>query len=257
MYAHAVFGVAHTLFGWAVNRGTYQIEHSPCYGIKVGDLLSRRKQPRQRVLSDDEVLAFWKATGRLGYPWQQLFRLILVTGTRRSEATGARWTEINERDALWSIPPERFKSNTTHLVALSDTALELLATVPRFNSGDHLFSCNFGKTPAVTLHKVKLRLDALMLRYLRALARLRGNVPATVLKPYQTHDLRRVARSKLAALGIAEHVAEQCLGHGKRNLLQRTYNTYRYVPEVRLAMQAWADELKRIVTVPRRQRGVR
>ena len=253
IYAHAVFVVAHTLFNWAVNRGTYQLEHSPCYGIKVADLVSRTKQPRQRVLSDDEVLAFWKATGRLGYPWKQMFRLLLVTGARRSEASHARWVEINEREALWSIPPERFKSNSTHLVPLSDSALALLATVPRFNSGDYLFTCTYGRTPAAVLHQAKLRLDALMLRYLRALARLRGNDPATVtLAPHQTHDLRRVVRSKMAQLGVAEHLAEQALGHGKRNLLQRTYNQYRYVKEVSVAMQLWADELKRMVTVPRR-----
>ena len=108
-------------------------------------------------------------------------------------------------------------------------------------------------TPAAVLHQAKLRLDALMLRYLRALARLRGNDPATVtLAPHQTHDLRRVVRSKMAQLGVAEHLAEQALGHGKRNLLQRTYNQYRYVKEVSVAMQLWADELKRMVTVPRR-----
>jgi hypothetical protein len=43
-------------------------------------------------------------------------------------------------------------------------------------------------------HQAKQRFDALMLRYLR------GADPAVVvLEPWQTHDLRRVVRTKLAA----------------------------------------------------------
>ena len=128
IYAALVFSHARSLFNWAINRGTYSLEHSPCDRVKVGDLVSRRKQPRQRVLSDDELRCLWKATGRMGYPWQQLFRLICCTGTRKTEAAGARWREFSNLDdpskAAWQIPPERFKSNATHLVPLSADALD-------------------------------------------------------------------------------------------------------------------------------------
>jgi hypothetical protein len=66
------------------------------------------------------------------------------------------------------------------------------------------------------LHQAKVRLDALMERYLRALTRLRGEDPAAVtLTPWQTHDLRRVVRTKMAALEVNDTVAEMCLGHGR------------------------------------------
>ena len=48
-----------------------------------------------------------------------------------------------------------------------------------------------------------------MLRYLKALARLRGDDPAQVeLETWVMHDLRRVVRTKLAALEVNDGVAE-------------------------------------------------
>jgi integrase len=259
IYAQLVFSHARSLFNWAINRGTYALEHSPCDRVKVGDLVSRRKQPRQRVLDDDEIRCLWKATGRMGYPWRQMFRLILLTGTRKTEAAGARWRELSNLDdpakAVWQVPSERFKSNATHLVPLSADALTVVAELPRFRHGDHLFSFSYGEHPATVLHQAKARLDALMPRYLRALARMRGDDPAAVtLTPWQTHDLRRVVRTKLAALEVNDTVAEMCLGHGRRGL-QRVYDQHRYEPQMRRALEAWARELSRIVS-PTRDGGV-
>ena len=126
VYAAACFGQARTLFNWAINRGSYELETSPCDRIKVANLVSRTKQARQRTLSDDEIRVFWKATGRLGYPWQQMFRLLLLTGTRRSEAAGARWSEFDLPNRRWTVPPARFKSNVSHLVPLTGDALASL-----------------------------------------------------------------------------------------------------------------------------------
>jgi integrase len=251
IYAALVFSHARTLFNWAINRGSYGLEHSPCDRVRVGDLVSRRKQPRQRVLSDDELRCLWKATGGMGYPWRQMFRFILLTGTRKTEAAGARWREFDLERKLWSVPAERFKSNATHLVPLSDDALAVIAELPKFKHGDHVFSFSYGERPATVLHQAKARCDALMLRYLRALARLRGEDRAAVtLTPWQTHDLRRVVRTKLAALEVNDTVAEMVLGHGRRGL-QRVYDQHRYEPQMRRALEAWARELSRIVSRPR------
>jgi len=101
------------------------------------------------------------------------------------------------------------------------------------------------------LHQAKARLDVLMLRYVRALARLRGEDPdAVTLTPWQIHDLRRVVRTKLAALEVNDTVAEMCLGHGRRGL-QRVYDQHKYEPQMRRALALWASELDRIVAPER------
>ena len=251
LYAHAAFGCARALFNWAIARGVYGLENvpSPCDRVKVADFMSRRKEPRQRTLDDRELVALWKASGRMGYPWRPLFRLLLLTGTRKTEAAGARWCEFDFERKVWTIPPERFKSNAPHLVSLTgDVLISILAELPRFKHGDHLFSFTFGERPALVLHSAKARLDALMLRYLKALARLRGEEPAAVaLTSWRTHDLRRTVRTRLAGLEVDDAVAEMILGHAHRGL-QRIYDQHSRIEPRRRALELWAAELRRIVT---------
>jgi integrase len=116
--AHNILGHVKTFFNWAIERGIYGIETSPCDRIKPSRLIGP-KHPRQRVLTDIEIAAFWRASGRLGYPIGSLFRMLLLTGQRKSEVAEARWREFDLHNQLWVIPPERFKSDAAHNVPLS------------------------------------------------------------------------------------------------------------------------------------------
>ena len=60
------------------------------------------------------------------------------------------------------MPPERFKSKTTHLVPLTALAIAVIEALPNFGKGDHLFSTTFGEKPVSGFSKSKDRLDALM-----------------------------------------------------------------------------------------------
>lgn len=247
VYAQACFGVARTMFGWFVDRGTYGLETNVCASIRINSLLGEVKKRGKRVLSDDELVVFWKATGRLGYPWQPLFRLLLLTGTRRSEAAEANWNEFAGDKTLWTVPPERFKSDTTHTVPLSEDMQAILSSLPRFRRGNYLFSHSFGETPPQKFANAKEKLDGLMLRYLRAMVRLRGEDPArAVLPTWVIHDLRRTVRTRMSALGVDYIVAELCIGHTLKGL-HATYDQYAYIKEMRAAFELWARELRRIV----------
>jgi integrase len=117
-YAHNIFNHCKSLFTWAINRGVYGLEASPCDRVKPSQLIAVRK-PRQRVLNDDEIRAFWRATEELGYPLGPLFQMLLLTGGRKSEVADARWAEFDFAAKLWTIPAERFKSDTVHVVPLT------------------------------------------------------------------------------------------------------------------------------------------
>ena len=225
--------------------------------------------PRQRTLSDDEVLALWRASGRLGYPAGPIYRLLLLTGCRLNEIADAKWSELHPelrrvlREAArggervdWSavpaahkvltIPASRFKSDAEHAVQLSDAACMALEGLPRFTGCDYIFTAT-GEGPVWLGDKIKKRLDQRMLRTLRALARERGDDPSKVrLEPWVNHDLRRVVRTNLSALRVDDHVAEMVLGHGRRGLA-RVYDQHRYQPEVRDALERWAARLREIV----------
>jgi integrase len=236
--AHVVLGHVRSLFNWAINRGTYGLETSPCDRIKPASLIGP-KEARQRVLSDAELVALWEASKTLGYPFGPLYQLLLLTGARKSEVSDARWREFDLTKKLWTVPPERFKSNASHLVPLSDTVVAIIEALPRFTKGDHLFSTTYGEKPISGFSKGKDRLDKLMTEQL-------GASPP----PWVIHDIRRTVRTRLASLRIPDLVAEMVIGHGRKGL-QRVYDQHTYEAEMREALEIWAARLRDIVTPPR------
>jgi integrase len=73
---------------------------------------------------------------------------------------------------------------------------------------------------------------------------------------WRLHDLRRTVRTRMAGLRVPHAVAELVLGHGKRGLA-RVYDQHSYLPEMREALERWADELARIVGEPGANQRVR
>jgi integrase len=223
-------GHLRALYSWAINDGRYGLEASPTDHIKPALLIGKRK-PRQRVLDDDELGAFWSATEKLGYPFGSLWRVLLLTGARLNEVARANWSEVDLDRKVLTIPPERFKSDATHLIPLTDPVLEILANLPRFSSG-WLFT-SAGEKPVIGFASPKARLDALM------------SSPS----PFVIHDLRRTVRTRLASLRIPDTIAEAVLGHGRKGL-QRVYDQHAYEQEMREALTLWASRLRDIVTPP-------
>ena len=123
---------------------TQRIETSPCDRVKPAALIGA-KQPRQRVLSDAEIASLWKASDKLGYPFGPLYKLLLLTGARKNEVAGMKWGELHLIKMTWTVPPERFKSNASHLIPLSDQAVEIIKHIPRLTKGDHLFTTTYGE----------------------------------------------------------------------------------------------------------------
>src|SRR5262249_1818837 len=52
------------------------------------------------VLADDELRAFWRASEAWEHPFSHLLRFPLLTATRRDEAAGMRWSELD--GDLWT-----------------------------------------------------------------------------------------------------------------------------------------------------------
>ena len=83
---------------------------------------------RDRVFTDDELQAFWRAADGWEHPFSRLLRFILLTATRREEAAGMRWEELEE--ITWTIPAARYKTKLDLEVPLSGAAREILASSP-------------------------------------------------------------------------------------------------------------------------------
>ena len=186
-----VLGHVRRLWSWAINSDEpYGITQSPAHLLRPKALIGERAV-RARVLNDEEIVAFWQAATRMGYPAGDMFRLIMLTGTRISEASDAAWPEFNLKKRLWVIPSERFKSEQEHNIPRSEPAMALIEEIPRWNA-DKLcyFSTTGGKLPIDGFSKYKARLDEEMV--LSLIKR----------EPFVTHDLRRTVRTRLSELQV-------------------------------------------------------
>jgi len=215
----------------------------------VGD-----KQTGDRVLSNDELFALWRAAKRMPYPYGAVYKMLMLTALRLNEAADASWSEINLREREWTIPATRMKGKNgkavAHLVPLTDELIALLNELPRFNTGEYLFSTTFGSKPVWMSTKAKEQADKRMLRTLRALAHRRGDDPANVVLPHWTnHDIRRSVRSQLSRLKIAEEVREAVLAHVRPGI-KKTYDLHDYGDEKREALELWTARLLSFAEAP-------
>jgi integrase len=190
---------------------------------------------RDRVLTDDELRAFWRASEHWDHPFSHLLRFILLTATRREEAAGMRWPELDK--ATWVIPAARYKTNIDFELPLSRAALDVLGTVTRFSENGFVFTTT-GTARMGGFSKFKARFDGLTLNELRKVAAERDGDPATVtLDRWTVHDLRRTARSLMTQAGVPPDHAERALGHvigGVRGV----YDRHDYFDEKRRAFEA-------------------
>jgi hypothetical protein len=106
--ANRVLAAVKKMCSWAVERDI--IGASPCAGVKPPSA----EHPRDRVLNDDELLAVWFAADRLGGPFGALIKLLILTGQRRDEVAAMRWSEIDTKAALWTLPAGRVKNDKGH-----------------------------------------------------------------------------------------------------------------------------------------------
>jgi integrase len=226
--SHHVFSYASRIFSWALERDAYGLERSPCDRLRPSKVIGP-KEPRTRILSDAELRAVWHACPDLGFPFGPLVRLLILTGQRRSEVAEARWNEFN--GDLWTIPHQRQKMKTTHVVPLVPEVIALLDGLPRFDRGDYVFTTTFGARPVSGFSKAKTRLDKLL---------------NAKMANWTLHDLRRSMRTNLSALPVPDLVRELVIGHTKPGL-HKVYDQHKYIEEKRLALKLWTERLLRIV----------
>lgn len=228
--AYNVYGLIRLLFNWAIGRGIYGIEASPCDRLKPIALVGRLNI-RTRVLNDAELAALGHALDRVDYPLAPLYRLLLLTGCRLTEVSAATWEEFGAD--VWTIPAARYKANAAHVLPITNEMRGVLDGLPRF-AGPHLFTTTGGRRPVGDFTRMKKRLDDEM----------RKELPN--LQPWQNHSIRRTVRTRLAGLRVPENVSELVIGHAKKGLA-RAYDLHAYEAEISEALSAWASALAAIV----------
>ena len=171
-------------WGWRSQRT------SPCFGIELA-----REEPRDRVLSPDELAAFARALAdhEKQHPASvAAIRVAALTGLRIGEVLAIQWQHIDFSTGRLTLPDTK-TGRRGH--DLADAVLAVLAGLPRF--GPWVFTTR-GEV-AIAYKTVR--------RHFAAMAK------AADLHDVRLHDLRRTVMTRAAASGIGTHVLRDLLGH--------------------------------------------
>jgi integrase len=229
--ANSTHALLSKLFKFAVYRGI--LDTTPFVEIPK----PAKRKPRTRVLSEDEIRSLWQqldASPMLRVA-KLAIKLLLITGQRRGEVAKARREHVDLEKRLWTIPSDDAKNERTHVLPLTDLAVEvveqLLATsdspwlVPSPRGG--LVQGGRHLDPATIGHELRAHMD------------VEG-------KRYCVHDLRRTAATMMTSLGVDARWVDKVLNHVEGGVIKH-YDIYDYLKEKRLALETWERELRRIV----------
>jgi integrase len=230
----------HKLFVWSMGRG--YVEANPISGLPK----PKKSEARKRALTDEELRLVWNAASSLGWPFEPIAKLLMLTGQRRSEISAGSWHEVNLDKALWTLPASRVKNKLEHCFPLSPAALKIIAELPKIERADakglkvsELIFPTKNDNPVRSFAAAKSVLDDKAME-------LNGG---SFIAPWTWHDLRRTCATGMAKLNIAPHIIEAALNHksGVISGVAAVYNTHNYEAEKRIALEAWARKLGEII----------
>ncbi len=225
--ANSAHSAAKVFFIWCVERG--YLAESPCDGIKK----PRRFASRDHVLTDEELVAVWKACDEVGYPWGPFARMLILTGQRRMEVGAMPRSETNLDDALWVIEAERTKPGRRHEVPLSSAAVETLRAVPEKSEFYFVSTALINPTRPFTTYSFAK--DTLQ--------------EASGTDGWTFHDIRRSVATGMARLHIDEGVITRVLNHSVQRWAGVTsiYNRHDYQAEKCAALDAWSNHIEHLL----------
>lgn len=197
-------------FNWLLRRDYLQT--SPIPGL----FASQSDRSRERVLTPWELqIICSKAVGSHG----AVIHICILLGTRKSETTAIEASWIKEGNLV--IPAHITKNRSEHILPLTDLAL---------NCVEHY--CTLKKPNWNSWNKDKKNTE-----WADSIHRVTD---------WTIHDLRRTFATLHAQIGTPPHIIEALLNHksGQVSGVAKIYNRYRYLKEMREALEAYEKFLE-------------
>ncbi|MBO9445725.1 tyrosine-type recombinase/integrase [Ruegeria sp. R14_0] len=240
--ANRLRGRIEAVLTWATVSGHRSGDNPATWSGNLKELLpapSRiAKEKHQPALQIEDVERWLRGVRSMDGIGRYALEFTLLTATRSQEVRGARWNEINLRKGVWTIPAERMKKEREHRIPLSDSALELLRNVPKFEGVELVFPApKGGEISDMTLSAAMKRLHNTDLNETGI-----GFYDRVLHRPAVPHGLRSTFRDWVAErTGFPGEMAEIALAHKVSNTVEAAYRRGDMIEKRRTMMQAWAD----------------
>jgi integrase len=224
--ANRLYSHLRDFFGWCARRHT--IKSNPMADMRPPfDKMKERDRPWfKKTAADAAIKRLWEAADKIGGNEGSYLRVMLLTGKRKTALLRMRWQEI-EPDGFWDAPKSESKNKRLHGIPLSRLAQAQLP--PRQSHG-----LVFG--------------DINLNRLQRKVRKESG------IKDFFWHGLRHLCETKTAELRdgderplIPPHLRDRMFDHAVERGAGKSYDHHDYKPEMRAAMEAWADHVATLV----------
>jgi integrase len=220
-----VRGRVEAILDWATARGYRHGDNPARWKGHLDKLLPARGKVRHvkhhAALPYGELAAFMAMLREREGVSARALEFVILTAARTSEAIGARWSEIDLTNRVWTIPLDRMKGGREHRVPLSAAAIRLIEGLPRH--GEFVFP---GARSGKPLSNMAL------LTTLRRMGR--GDLTA--------HGFRSSFRDWAAeTTGFPSDVVEMALAHVISSKVEAAYRRGDLFSKRRRLMDAWAS----------------
>jgi integrase len=234
--ANRVASLLSKVFNFALDRDL--IPFSPAVRIPRPTV----EYPRDRVLTEDEIRTLWHEFEKLDETMGAFYKLRLVTAQRGGEVATMKWSDVDLKNAWWTIPSTSSKNRLSHRVPLNAGALAILKRL-RAQAGE-ILAAREARNDTKS-HPIIYVLDGARGKRQWAHAAAKFSVP-----DFKGHDLRRTAASYMASSGVPRLTIAKILNHVERGVTA-VYDRHSYDLEKRAALDGWWRQL-RAITQPLR-----
>ena len=223
--ASRVRGRIESILDWATARGYRAGENPARWRGHLDNLLPAKTRVRRvehhAALPYQEIAAFMAMLRGEDGNAARALEFAILTAARTGEVIGARWSEINISERLWTIPAERMKGGREHRVPLSSGALAIVEAVGTVRCGDFVFPGGKSNRPLSNM------------AFLMLLRRM-GRSDLTV------HGFRSTFRDWAAErTSFPAEVAEMALAHAVGDKVEAAYRRGDLFHKRRQLAEAW------------------
>lgn len=225
-YVRQIMRVAQQAFAQALKLN--MIPENPLAGFKFAEFVQAREKPkagRLRPTDLPELIQRLQQCYSERVEQGMLALIMLMHGTRIGETRLARWRDISLGDRVWFIPAENTKTRAEHVLPLTEQACQLLVAYRERMAGrdaDYLFVDGMGQL-------LNERQASSAFKWMSG-----GD--------WSSHDLRKLARTCWAELGVDYLIGERLLNH-QMGVLAQTYVLTTQEELKRKALEQWHNRL--------------
>lgn len=220
-----IFAVLKVAFKTAAKQR--RIETNPLADLNFTDFIKAKILPKDSAIRADALPEVLKSARNTKPAIKHLVLLMVMYGTRIGETRKAKWSHFDDRH--WFIPAENTKTKQSHRLPLTKQTIAILKDYKEQQkrqgyNGQYLFpnskhdgNCLSSSSSSSRIKKVSSG-------------------------KWSAHDLRKVARSCWADLGVDYMVGEMLLNHALSKL-DKTYIHTHVEHKMREALQQYHDWL--------------